>query len=70
MSANPKAEFDFEILRNELTRMGAWRVLPADLSELPPEQRPDLPRGISISVAVDLSIVNRLSIGVSPESAE
>ena len=25
MRANPKAEFDFELLREELTRMGAWR---------------------------------------------
>ncbi|MDD4096146.1 MAG: GNAT family N-acetyltransferase [Oscillospiraceae bacterium] len=67
MSANPKAKFDFDVLREELTRMGAWRVLPADLSALPREQRSDLPRGISISVAVDLSIVNRLAVGVSPE---
>lgn len=67
VSANLIAKFDFEKLREELTRMGAWRVLPADLSALPREQRSDLPRGISISVAVDLSIVNRLAVGVSPE---
>jgi len=67
VSANPISEFDFEILREELVRMGAWRVLPADLSALPPEQRSSLPRGISISVALDLSVVNRMASGVSPE---
>ncbi|MBN1776380.1 MAG: GNAT family N-acetyltransferase [Clostridiales bacterium] len=67
MSTIPRANFNFEKMREELTRMGAWRVLPADLSALPGEQRAGLPHGISISVAVDLSIVNRLAVGVSPE---
>lgn len=67
MSVNPQVDFDFDPLREELTLMGAWRVLPADLSALPIERRSDLPRGISISVAVDLEIVNRLAVGVSPE---
>ncbi len=67
METSAYTDFDFAQLQKELTRKGAWRVLPADLSALPAEQRDGLPRGVSISVALDLSIVNRLPISVTSE---
>lgn len=61
-----KSQFDFTLLEQSLLDMGAWRVLPADLSAIPVGQRQGMPRGVSISVAVDLSIINDLAVGVSP----
>lgn len=59
-------DFDFNTLQSELISAGAWKVLPADLSSVPAEQRQGFPRALSISVAVDLKLVNRLAIGVDP----
>ena len=59
-------QFDFRLLEQSLLDMGAWRVLPADLSDVPEDIRLGMPRGISISVTVDLNIINDLAVGVSP----
>ena len=55
---------DFDTLQSELLSAGAWKVLPADLSSVPEEERQGFPRALSISVAVDLKLINRLAIGV------
>lgn len=57
-------DFDFPALRDTLLDAGAWKVLPADLSSVPQEERQGFPRALSISVAVDLKTINRLVIGV------
>lgn len=61
-----QADVDLQlILRDTLIREGALKVGIADLTALPEEQRRGLPRGISIAVPLDLSVVNNLGAGMT-----
>jgi len=57
--------FDMNTLREELLANGAWKVLGADLSSVPEDLRDGYPRALSISVAIDLTIVNELPIAIT-----
>ena len=55
----------FEAFRNALLEAGAWDVRAGDLTGFPAEQRQNMPVGISIAVAMDLSVINGLGVGMT-----
>jgi len=52
-------------LKVTLMNEGAFKIGFGDLTALPEEQRKGMPRGISIAVPLDLSVVNQLGTGMT-----